>query len=303
MGQLVRFDGGHQRSSYIVDNLQQHFEFLQVCPEMGMGMGTPRPAIQLRRDGDKVRLVSSKNIDVDYTDAMDDFCEATLDGLSHVDGYIFKKGSPSCGVERVPIVVSDNGSRCKEGIGMFARAFMKKYPLIPVEEDGRLNDARLRENFFERVYAYQRWKNIPNPETNVKGFIEYHASHKFMLMARGSSYYQELGRLASGTTKNNLKEKRQIYIHRFMEVMAMRPPNGRHVNVLMHIMGFLKSKLESSDKRELLEVFESYRKRQVPLVTPVTLLRHHLRHHPHPYIQKQYYMNPYPDSMSLRSSI
>jgi len=301
MGDEVRFDSGHKKNNFIVSSLKDYFDFEKVCPEIGAGFGVPRPAMQLRHKNQQVELVVSKNPDQVVTEQLINFSNSIMPELDDLDGFIFKKGSPSCGVFRVPVVINEQGHKDRNETGMFAKAFMQKYPLIPVEEEGRLNDATLCENFFERVYAFKRWKSVENADVNVRGFIEFHSRHKFMLMARGSSYYQELGRMVAGTTKNNLQERRRAYIQRFMEVMAMTTKRGRQVNVLQHILGYLKDVLSSEDKNELLSVFESYRQRHLPLITAVTLLRHHLRLHPQQYIVKQHYLSPYPEALALRS--
>lgn len=301
MGDEVRFDSGHKKNNFIVSSLKDYFDFEKVCPEMGAGFGVPRPAMQLRKKNQQVELVVSKNPDQVVTEQLVNFTDSVMPSLEDLDGFIFKKGSPSCGVFRVPVVINDQGHKDRNETGLFAKAFMQKYPLIPVEEEGRLNDATLCENFFERVYAYKRWKAIENADENVQGFIEFHSRHKFMLMARGSSYYQELGRMVAGTTKKDLYEKRQAYIQRFMQVMTMTTKRGRQVNVLQHILGYLKDVLSNEDKNELLSVFEAYRQRHLPLITAVTLLRHHLRIHPQKYIVKQHYLSPYPEALALRS--
>jgi uncharacterized protein YbgA (DUF1722 family)/uncharacterized protein YbbK (DUF523 family) len=302
MGQPVRFDGGHKNNRFISASLIDYMDFQPVCPEIESGMSVPRPTIQLRQKGDDIRLVMSKQPDHDLTEQMNTYAESKLDGLSHLDGYIFKKDSPSCGVFRVPVVINQQGYKTREGTGVFARAFMERYPLIPVEEEGRLNDTGLRENFIERVYAYRRWKSIPDPEHNVKGLIEFHARHKLMLMARGSHYYEELGRLVAGVSIADLSARREGYIVRFMEVMRETAPRRRQYNVLQHILGYLKNVLSSEDKQELLAIFKAYRDCQVPLITPITLLRHHLRVHPQPYINQQHYLKPCPETLALRSS-
>jgi len=301
LGQSVRFDGGHKNNRFIVNTLSGHIDLEPLCPEIESGMSVPRPAIQLRQVGDEVRLVESKQPDHDLTGQINQYAKARLDSLSHLDGYIFKKDSPSCGVFRVPVVMNEQGYRNREGTGLFARAFMERYPLIPIEEEGRLNDGTLRENFLERVYAYRRWKAVPNAEVSVQGLIEFHARHKFMLMARGSSYYQELGRLVAGVKTADLSQRREAYIHRFMQVMGMTTHRGRQINVLQHIMGYLKDLLTREDKQELLAIFEAYRQSELPLITPITLLRYHLRVHPQPYISRQYYLQPCPDKLALRS--
>lgn len=303
MGQTVRFDKGHKQNHYIMDELSHHMDFMSMCPELEAGFGVPRPTMQLREQNRETRLVFSKHPDVDVTDTLMSYSKKKIRKLSHLDGFVFKKDSPSCGVFRVPVVVHSNGMRERVGTGLFAQAFQQEYPLIPLEEEGRLNDAALRENFFERVYAYRRWKEIDADEKSVQALIEFHARHKFMLMARGSQYYQELGRIVSGTSRKDLLEKRQRYIHRFMEIMKLLSKPGRQVNVLQHIMGYLKKSLSADDKQELLTIFESYRNRQTPLITPVTLLTHHLRIYPQSYIVNQHYLNPFPKQLALRSSL
>jgi len=303
LGKEVRFDGGHKKNNFILSSLTKHIDFKSICPEMEAGFGMPRPTMQLRQVNKEIRLVFSKSPENDVTDQLVNYSNEKVTELDHLDGFIFKKDSPSCGAFRVGVVIHKDGFRNKEGVGLFAKAFIERYPLIPVEDEGRLNDAALCENFFERVYAYRRWKKIINPEKNVQGLIEFHASHKLMLMARGSHFYQELGRLVSGTTTKDLKQKREDYISRFMEVMKITTQRGRQVNVLQHIMGYLKQSITSEDKQELLSVFEAYRQRQLPLVTPVTLLRHHLRVHPQGYIAKQHYLEPCPEQLALRSAL
>lgn len=301
LGKPVRFDGGYKKNSFILLSLSNYINFESVCPEIEAGFGMPRPAMQLRQLGEETRLVFSKNPETDVTDQLINYSAKKVNSLEHLDGFIFKKNSPSCGSFRVPLVTHKDGFKNREGVGLFAKTFMDQYPLIPVEDEGRLNNAALCENFFERVYAYRRWKKITNPEKNVQGLIEFHARHKLMLMARGSHFYQELGRLVAGTTRNDLFQKREDYIRRFMQIMKITSPRGRQVNVLQHIMGYLKLVISSEDKQELLSLFEAYRQRQLPLITPVTLLRHHLRVHPQNYISEQHYLEPFPEQLALRS--
>ena len=300
LGMPVRFDGGHKKDNFIQTSLTNHIDCVPVCPEVEAGFGIPRPTMQLRLQDRDIRIVMSKGDHEDVTQKMDDFAAKKLNGLGELDGFIFKKNSPSCGVYRVPVVINKHGYREKTGTGVFAKAFMARYPLIPVEEEGRLNDAGIRENFIERVFAYQRWKKV---DESVHGLIGFHSRHKLMLMARGSHYYQELGRLVAETTVSELTERRAMYISRFMEVMKIVPSNGKQVNVLQHILGYLKKVLTAEDKKEILEVFEAYRQQQLPLITPVTLLRHYLRLYPQPYIAQQHYLKPFPEQLALRSIV
>ncbi|MBC8210140.1 MAG: DUF523 and DUF1722 domain-containing protein [Gammaproteobacteria bacterium] len=301
LGRKVRFDGGHKNNQLIVSSLSKHLELKPVCPEVEAGFSTPRAAMQLRKNGEQIRLVINKAPFQDVTGQMNDYIHAKLDSLAGLDGFIFKKDSPSCGAFRVPVVINQDGYRNRDAVGLFAGAFRERFPLIPIEEEGRLNDSALRENFFERVYAYQRWKMIPDAMHNVKGLIEFHARHKLMLMGRGSHYYQELGRLVADTTRSNLAHRRSAYIDRFMQVMTLLSRPGRQVNVMQHIMGYLKPFISAEDKQELLAVFEAYRQQELPLITPITLLSHHLRVHPQPYINQQHYLDPFPRQLALRS--
>jgi uncharacterized protein YbgA (DUF1722 family) len=236
----------------------------------------------------------SKNTDKDLTDRMNNYSTEIIRSMSAFDGFIFKKGSPTCGAFRVPVVVHKDGHRRHDGTGVFASKFMQTYPWIPIEEEGRLNDPALRQNFLERVYALQRWHTIPDPDHNITAFINFHARHKLMLMARSQVEYQYLGRWVADTTLDTLKVRRQLYLEHFMFVMKKHATKGRHVNVMMHIMGYLKKKLTSADKHELLEHFESYRKDHLPHSSLILLLKHHLRKYPDPYLQHQHYLMPYP---------
>lgn len=301
IGHPVRFDGGHKRDAFISDLLPRYFELVPVCPEAELGLGVPRPAIRLRRTESGLRLVTGAT-GADLSAPMAAFSARRLEGLDGLCGFIFKKGSPSCGMERVPVVVSEAGPRARDGVGLFARAFMDRYPLIPTEEEGRLHDPLLRESFFERVYALDRWQRIAEPERDRAALQAFHGRHKLMLMARDPAACRELGRRVAAARPADLAA-RADYIRRFMAVMARRPDRGGHVNALMHALGYLKRALPADDRQELLGLFEAYRRREVPLVAPMTLLRHHLRHHASPYLQDQHYLTPCPDGLALRAAV
>jgi len=299
MGHSVRFDGGHKKNRLITDVLVNHMDVQTVCPEIGIGLGVPRQTIRLQDIDGETRLVASKDSQQDYTDSMSQYADSVTQQYSQLDGFIFKKGSPTCGAFRVPVVVHKDGHRRYDGSGLFAKIFMEKFPWIPVEEEGRLNDSDLQQNFIERVYALNRWHAIPNPDHNLAAFIEFHATHKLMLMARNHAEYRYLGRWVAETNYQNLKDRRQGYIEHFMLVMRNNVTKGRHVNVLMHIMGYLKNKLSKADKMELLNSFESYRNSYLPLSAILLLLKHHLRKYPVPYINKQNYLEPFPQEITI----
>lgn len=307
LGHQVRFDGGHKRDPFLTETAPRFFDLVPFCPEMELGLGRPRPVIQLRRLNGEVRLVNSRAITegvvIDHTEAMVELARRRAEQLQGLDGLVVKKGSPSCGMERVAVVVNGEGYRERSGTGVFTAELRRLLPLLPVEEEGRLADPLLREVFLERVYALNRWRRMADPEHNVRGFIEFHARHKLLLMARGPQRYAELGRIVAGVTRATLAQRRERYIHRFMEVMAERPDTRRQINVLMHILGYFKRGLEGADKQELLALFEAYRQGWVALVSPLLLLRHHLRRLPNPWLESQYYLQPFPEALAPRSRI
>jgi uncharacterized protein YbgA (DUF1722 family)/uncharacterized protein YbbK (DUF523 family) len=294
MGQPVRFDGGHKNNRFVMHDCIQHFELHPVCPEAELGLGIPRPVIQLRKFDDEIKLVYSKNPDIELTESMRNFADKRIDDLDHLDGFIFKKDSPSCGMERVPVFDNKTGMRQRNGTGIFVERFKQLQPNIPTEDEGRLGDIGIRESFLERVYAHYRWRNIEDAEHNLHGFREFHKNYKLILMAKNNEAYHELGRLVAGVNRNTIAEVRQEYFSKFMQVMARVPSRGHHVNVLMHISGYLKDKLDTKDKAELLIWFETYRNRQVDRITPLVLLQHHFLHHPNEYMAQQYYFSPFP---------
>jgi len=302
LGQQVRFDGGHKRDRFLTNVLSEYFEFLPYCPEMALGLGVPRPTIHLIEREGQVKLVNVKDETVEHTDQMKaiavDYCKS----LGHLSGYILKSKSPSCGMERVS-VYAKNGYATKVGVGIFAQALMEAWPNMPVEEEGRLNDAAIRENFIERVFAYKRWQQMLEQGLTVARFMDFHKRHKFILLAHNEKLYRQMGKMVAETRKENLEEQAQAYISMFFEAMRSHASRKRHVNVLQHGMGYLKNDLDSDDKANLLEIFEKYAKGEVPLIVPITMLKYHFRKNPHDYINEQFYMDPYPAELMLRNHV
>ncbi len=294
MGKSVRFDGGHKQNRFVLQECAEYFDLRPVCPEVELGLGIPRPVIQLRKFETEIKLVNSKNPHRELTNAMRDYSETRVQGFDGLDGFIFKKDSPTCGMERVPVFDNKTGQRERNGVGMFAASFKARYPNVPTEEEGRLGDIKLRENFLERVYAHYRWRLIENADNNPQALRDFHKKYKLVLMAKNSRDCYELGRLVANMNKNNLAVTRQLYFEKFMLLMSKIPSRGQHVNVLMHMLGYLKTRLDSRDKQELLNWFESYRKQQVNRITPMVLLQHHFNRHPDDYIAEQYYFAPFP---------
>jgi len=306
LGQEVRFDSGHKHNAYITQTLGEYFEFVAFCPEMAIGLGVPRPPIRLVSVDGEVRVRGVRDPGQDVTEALVANAQHVAGQLETVSGYIFKKGSPSCGMERVKVYHAETGYPVESAAGMYAGTIMQALPELPVEEEGRLMDARLRENFVERVFIYHRWHCYCANGMTPAALVDFHTRHKFSVLAHDEPVYRELGRLVAAAGKGDMAATAAEYIRLLMAALKKIATPKQHTNVLMHIMGFFKEDLDRDDKGELLEVIEAYRKELVPLIVPMTLIQHHLRRHPNDYISAQcaqYYINPHPRELMLRNRI
>nr|WP_277355970.1 DUF523 and DUF1722 domain-containing protein [Marinobacter daepoensis] len=303
LGKQVRHDGGHKHSRYCTQVLAKHFEFRSICPELEAGLGVPRPAIQLREFADGLHLIESKGQD-DHTGAMQTFITTVLPSLASLRGYILMAKSPSCGMERIKVHNAEGNFMHRDGRGLFADALMKAYPLMPVEEEGRLHDDMLRENFIERVFAYDDWmQNVAGENLAKQALIDFHTRHKFTLLAHSEKIYRQLGPLLGDLKSEPLEQIADRYIHQFMEAMTQRVSRGSHVNAMQHLLGFLKEGMSAEEKTVLLEQVEAYRRGEIPLVVPMTLLRLAQRKEPVDYLHSQKYLTPYPDELGLRNNV
>jgi len=300
LGARVRFDGDHKHDPYLTEILGRYVEFVPVCPEVAIGLGVPREPIRLIGDAAQPRAVDAHDATLDFTDRLSAYGRRMARALGDVSGYILKSKSPSCGLARVKVYGSDG---VRNGRGVYAAAFVEARPLVPVEEESRLGDLGLRENFIERVFAYHRWQRLVAAHFTVAKLVEFHSAHKLCLMAHSQSHYRALGRLVAGAGRCDLAALQQNYIYEFMEALRQRATRSHHSNVLMHLMGYLKKHLDSSDKLELLALIRDYRVGRVSLIAPITLLRHHFRHHPHPYVAGQVYFDPHPAELVLRNAM
>ena len=303
LGQTVRYDGGHKRDRFVTDLLGVHVEWVPVCPELESGLGVPRPAMRLVREDGVVRLLEIKS-GRDHTARMQRYTAQRLRTLRGLElcGYVLKKDSPSCGMERVKIYGGKAGAR-REGSGIFASALMQANPSLPIEEEGRLNDPALRENFIERVFAFRRVKDLFRGRWTNGQVVAFHTAHKLQLMAHSQVAYRELGRLVAGVAKQPRTEMRQRYVSEFMAALSRIATRGRNTNVLQHAAGFLKDHLDTTARTELSELIHDYRRGLVPLVVPITLLRHHTRTHGVAYLTGQTFLEPHPRELMLRNHI
>jgi uncharacterized protein YbgA (DUF1722 family)/uncharacterized protein YbbK (DUF523 family) len=303
LGNEVRFDGGHKRDRFVTDLLGSFVEWVPVCPEVEVGMGTPRPALRLLRQGDDVRMVEIKS-GRDHTRAMERYSAQRVRELRGLDlcGYILKKDSPSCGMTRVK-VYEEKGMPTRQGSGLYASTLMTAYPHLPVEDEGRLNDSKLRENFIERVFAYRRVGDLFRGRWTRKQIVAFHTAHKLQLLAHSLSVYRELGRLVATLKQTPRTAFRESYESGFMAALAHVASRGRNANVLQHAAGHLKQSLDSASRSEMSELIHDYRKGLVPLVVPVTLIRHHARRHAIDYLNGQVFLEPHPKELMLRNHV
>jgi len=303
LGEKVRFDGGHKHNRYVTQVLGTFFSFVPVCPESECGLGIPRESMRLVGPVENPRLITTKS-GIDHTRTMQQWSAGKLDQLAKEDlcGYIFKKDSPSSGLHRVK-VYNQKGQPMKKGRGLFAAAFTKRFPRIPVEDEGRLNDPVLRENFIERVFAMKRWRDLLEKRHSMGELVDFHTREKLFVMAHSQKHYREMGRLVANGKKLTLKELYNRYEELFFQALDLKGTARKNTNVLMHILGYFKKQLSADEKQEVLELIDNYRNGHLPLIVPITLMNHFVRKYSQPYLSIQTYMNPHPVELQLRNHV
>ena len=303
LGERVRYDGGHKRDAYLVQTFGRYVEWVPVCPEVEMGLGTPRETLRLVRTGGDTRLIMPKT-GADHTEAMRAYASRRIAELAKEDlcGYILKKDSPSCGMERVR-AFDVHGVPAKSGRGLFAEALLQHFPHLPIEEEGRLSDPRRRENFGERVFAYRRLRTLFAGRWKVGELVAFHTAHKLLLMAHSPKAYESLGRLVAGAKAVPRAELRERYEAEFMRALGEIATTKRQVNVLLHLLGYFRAQLDDDSRRELLSVIDDYRRGLVPLIVPITLIRHYVRRFDVTYLRGQIYLEPHPKGLMLRNHV
>lgn len=303
LGEPVRYDGGHKLDRFLRDTLGQYVEYVPVCPELECGFGIPRESMHLEGDPEAPRLVTTRTRR-DLTDRMVTWARQRLAELERegLCGFIFKSNSPSSGMERVKIVDS-NGMPRKIGTGIFAGMFMKQFPSIPVEEEGRLHDPALREGFIERIFVLKRWRELVAAGKTMRRLVDFHTRHKLLIMAHSPKQNTLIGKLVAATTPLPETELFHQYQSLLMETLKLRTTVKKNTNVLQHLMGYFKKNLSTDEKQELAEVIEHYRQGHFPLIVPVTLINHYVRKYDQAYLKIQYYLNPHPLELQLRNHV
>jgi uncharacterized protein YbgA (DUF1722 family)/uncharacterized protein YbbK (DUF523 family) len=303
LGEHVRFDGGHKRDSFLVETFGKLVEWVPVCPEVECGFGTPRQSMRLVREDRGIRLLTTKSRE-DLTSQMTRYSAERSEQLAqeNLSGYVLKKDSPSCGLERVK-VYAPQGTQTRTGRGIFAMHLIERFPHLPVEEEGRLSDPRLRDNFVERVFAYWRLRALFSGGWDRGALVRFHTAHKMALLAHSTTAYNELGRLVAGAGAADRNNLRREYEPLFMRTMAIPATRARHANVLHHMAGHLKTLVDDGSRAELAACIDEYRRGFVPLIVPVTLIRHHVRRFGVEYLGGQIYLDPHPRELMLRNHV
>ncbi len=303
LGEPVRYDGGHKWDRFLTDTLGKYVAFVPVCPEMECGLGVPREAMRLVGDLENPRLVTI-HTKWDHTDRMIQWARRRIAELKKEDlcGFIFKSDSPSSGMERVK-VYNEKGVPVKQGVGIFAREFMTRFPLLPVEEEGRLHDPVLRENFIERIFALKRWREVLDHKPRMKDLVDFHTRHKLLVLSHSPKHYRKMGPLVAQSESLDFQERLGRYQILLLEALGIKASNKKHTNILMHMLGYFKKELTADEKQELLTIINHYQQELIPLVVPITLFIHYVQKYNQAYLKEQYYLNPHPLELKLRNHV
>ncbi|MGQ9564649.1 MAG: YbgA family protein [Thermogutta sp.] len=303
LGHQVRYDGGHKHDPFLTETLGQYVEWVPVCPEVEIGLGVPRPTLRLERRDDEICLIMPAE-NRDLTDTMKAFAQRRLRELVDLEicGYVLKKNSPSCGMERVKLYKPD-GHPVGKDRGVFAAKLLEMLPYLPVEEEGRLHDPRLRENWVTRIFAFQRLKNLWSQRWSMKDLVAFHTAHKYLLLAHSPGHYKKLGQLVAKGKSLSREELKTRYEADFMGGLKRLATTAKNANVLHHMLGFFKKLLPEDVRAEILQTIKDYRKGSLPLVVPITLIAHYARRMDVTYLLDQVYLYPHPKELGLRNHV
>ncbi|MBU4053052.1 MAG: DUF523 and DUF1722 domain-containing protein [Proteobacteria bacterium] len=301
LGENVRYDGGHSQDHFLTDTLGLYVSYVPVCPEVECGMSIPREAMRLMGDSQSPRLVTVRTGE-DKTGLMQKWISPKLSALEkeNLCGFIFKKNSPSSGLFKVK-VYGESGIPQKTGVGLFARAFTERFPLIPVEEDGRLNDPKLREMFIEQIFTMKRWRELLTQPRRLGALVDFHTRHKLLIFSHSQNQYRAMGKLIALGKSIPTASLYDLYEKKLMDALKLATTVKKNVNVLQHMMGYFKKDLSADEKKEMLEILDQYAKEEVPLIVPITLLNHYVRKYQQAYLSDQVYLNPHPLALKLRN--
>jgi uncharacterized protein YbgA (DUF1722 family)/uncharacterized protein YbbK (DUF523 family) len=301
IGEKVRYDGGHKHDSYLTQTLARYFELVPFCPERSIGLPTPRNPIRLvsAPGSSAIHAVEVHDASLDYTEKPDRYARQVSAELSEFCGYIVKRDSPSCGMEGVSVHEGETVPPVRRGVGVFTARLMAERPGLPFEDEGRLADPLLRQNFICRIFTMARWQEMKAEGLVKQRLLEFHARHKFLILAHHEATYRELGRILSDLSAADVESIAATYLDLLMQGLRHLVSPGKHANVLMHLMGFVKDRLSPEEKSALLRLIDAHQRGEVPVMTPINLLNQLLQRYPHEYISRQYYLRPAPAELML----
>jgi uncharacterized protein YbgA (DUF1722 family)/uncharacterized protein YbbK (DUF523 family) len=301
LGDSVLNKGKYKGDRFVKDTLGQFVEYVPVYPEEGCGLEEVWEALRLEGDVRAPRLKNPESGE-DLTERVVRWARHKAKELEgeNLCGFVLKSRSPISGMERVH-VYADDGSRRKDGVGLFASILMDHFPLLPLEEDGRLHDPGLRENFIERIFVFKRWREMPTKGRKIGGLVDFHTRHKLLILAHSPQHARSLGKLVAKAKEMAPADLYAQYVSLLMEACRLKATVRKHTNVFHHLMGYFKKQLSADEKQELLEVIGGYHQGILPLIVPITLMNHYVRKYDEPYLKKQVYLEPHPVELKLRN--
>ena len=304
LGEEVRWDGDHKHDQYVRDVLGSYFDYVSICPEVDVGMGVPRETVALYGTLENQKMITKRS-KTDWTKKMNHYTKDRIHELTkeNLCGYVFKSKSPSCGIGKVPIYSEFGSSRMRHGSGMFASSFVKVFPLVPVEDEGRLHDPVIRENFIVRIFCFHRLQLLVRKSFSIGSLVRFHTRHKFLILSHSRKKYDDMGELVANAKKIKTAELKTRYSKLFMAALTYKSTPKKNTDVLLHMTGFLKKILTREEKKNILSVIEDYRRELLPLVVPVTLIYHQVKKHNIEYLLDQVYLNPHPKELMLRNHV
>ena len=304
LGEEVRWDGDHKHDQYVRDVLGSYFDYVSICPEVDVGMGVPRETVALYGTLENPKMITKRS-KADWTKKMNHYTKDRIHELTkeNLCGYVFKSKSPSCGIGKVPIYSEFGSSRMRHGAGMFATSFVKAYPLVPIEDEGRLHDPVIRENFIVRIFCFHRLQLLVRKSFSIGSLVRFHTRHKFLILSHSRKKYDDMGELVANAKKIKTAELKTRYSKLFMAALTYKSTPKKNTDVLLHMVGFLKKILTREGKKDILSVIEDYRNELLPLVVPVTLIYHQVKKHNIKYLLDQVYLNPHPKELMLRNHV
>ena len=304
LGEEVRWDGDHKHDQYVRDVLGSYFDYVSICPEVDVGMGVPRETVALYGTLENPKMITKRS-KTDWTKKMNHYTKDRIHELTkeNLCGYVFKSKSPSCGIDKVPIYSEFGSSRMRHGSGMFASSFVKVFPLVPVEDEGRLHDPVIRENFIVRIFCFHRLQLLVRKSFSIGSLVRFHTRHKFLILSHSRKKYDDMGELVANAKKIKTAELKTRYSKLFMAALTYKSTPKKNTDVLLHMTGFLNKILTREEKKNILSVIEDYRNELLPLVVPVTLIYHQVKKHNIEYLLDQVYLNPHPKELMLRNHV